>query len=155
MKKIIIMALLLVLSLIVSACSNKYVCPDGSKVSDSSLCPKLEPKFAGWVDLVTGCTDSSKGMCGEKGDCNAEFGGYIENKGNTVAQNVKVICDGHPKIEKYVGDINIGQKIDVKWYFKQNCVEGGYPAAFGTCFLDCLNCGEKRFFAPSRSREIT
>lgn len=40
MKKMIIIVLLVILSIFVSACSNKYVCSNGQTVSDPSLCPK-------------------------------------------------------------------------------------------------------------------
>mgnify|MGYP001569168852 CR=1 FL=1 len=40
MSKIILLGLFLLTIMFVSACSTKYVCPDGSQKSDPSQCPK-------------------------------------------------------------------------------------------------------------------
>ena len=147
MKKIIFVILLLSMGVLVSACSNQI---SKSKQSEEPIV-----KFAGYVSRVSGCYDGREGYCGEKEGCGAEFSGYIENKGNIIAKDVKVICDGSPDIEKQVGDINVGQKVDVNWHFNQKCLYGNYPTPFDRCFLECSNCGDKRYFSPSRSQSIT
>ncbi len=53
MKKIFILILVVFSLFLLSCTATKYVCPDGSTVSDSALCPQAEEKEAAVVETST------------------------------------------------------------------------------------------------------
>lgn len=158
-KNMFIMLTLAILGLVtISGCTKiEYTCQDGTTVSDESLCANFV-EFKGHVDRGNADYGSkvyecdSTGYCKEVGvktDCYSNFFGFIENVGNTIAKDVKVTCDGYPDIEKVIGDINLGQRIDVQWTLKQQCTDE--VPFFDRCFVECSNCGEKQFFSQGKS----
>lgn len=75
MKKTIILGLLIVGILVISGCAQqKYVCSDGSIVSEASLCPKIseqvkEKQQIEWCDTIENPVKEVEGTTAEGAKC--------------------------------------------------------------------------------------
>ncbi len=147
-------ALCITIALVIMGCQQKKLsCNDGSVVADESLCPKYI-QFDGYVsrgEAYYGPTPEVGQISKVKEGCYATFFGDIENKGNVEAKGVKITCDGHPNIEKTVGNIPSNEKVNVDWRFNQECADQNFLMPFNRCFIQCDNCGSKEDFSASRS----
>jgi len=70
-KKVLILSLLLLLATISGCVSQKeYICPDGSIVSDPSLCPTTTITTTTILD----CTTMNPNYCDNNDDCSKDWG---------------------------------------------------------------------------------
>jgi len=100
--KSILIVIGILLILIISACSTKYVCSDGTTVSDNSLCPKnelnqlkqevsemkLREKAKDWEGKYSGISCRTSYECPNAGD-STRVEPYIEC--NSKCQNNKCV----------------------------------------------------------------